>query len=284
MSDKTIWERLMGIDHRILSTAVFLIISVMLIYPLRLPFPISKYGHQYYEFVDNIPAGETVLVFMGDGVTTAPSLQPATSLSMWMLWEKDCKIIMYEPDPESLQLAPGYIEKAELYLGRKPEYGVEFVDLGWVPGGETNVVAMFQSIRQVTNGVDKYGNSLDDLPIMEGIDNGFDFNYAILNINSQSSQPMYIRQLVLPYGIKIATINAMQDLAAIQVYLATGQLSATSSGLLGSAEMEYLTGNLGLAFGQILSVSMAGLFFTILVIAGNLFYFMDKSQKGGDQQ
>jgi len=283
MSDKTTLERLMNIDYRIIATGVFLIIAVMLLYPLRLPFPVSKYTKQYYEFVDNIPSGETVFFIMGDGVTTKPQLEPATSLTIWMLWEKGCKIIMYEPGPESLQLAPDYIKRAEGYLGRKPEYGVEFVDLGYIPGGETEVAALFESIRQVANGVDKYGNSLDDLPIMEGIDNGFDLNYVIINLDSQSSQPMYIRQLVLPYGIKIATINAMQDLASIQGYLATGQLGATSSGLLGSAEMEYLTGELGLAFGQILSVSMAGLYFTILVISGNLFYFLDKSRVGDDK-
>jgi hypothetical protein len=92
---------------------------------------------------------------------------------------------------------------------------------------------------------------------------------------------MYIRQWGMPYGTKVASINCAMDLPAITLYLATGQLEATANGLLGSAEMEYLTGNLGLAFGQTLAVSFAGLYFSILVILGNVFFFVDRSQGGG---
>jgi hypothetical protein len=119
---------------------------------------------------------------------------------------------------------------------------------------------------------------------MEGIDNGFDINYLIVNLNSMGAAPTYIRQVGLPYGTKIATIGTTGAIAASQIYLVTGQLGAVSAGLLGSAEMEFMTGKLGLAFGQVIAVSMAGLFFTLLVIFGNVFYFLDRLGAGGDQQ
>ena len=275
----------MSIDYRIIATVVFVIIAVMLLYPLRIPFPVSKFGRQFYKFIDDIPAGETVVFILGDSVISKPQLESATSLAMWMLWENGCNIITYQPDPECFQIAPDYIERAERYLGRKPEYGVEFVDLGYIPGwSDTEIASFFESIRRISNNQDKDGISLDDLPIMEGIDNGFDINYLIVNLDSMGAGPTYIRQVGLPYGVEIATIGTTGAIAASQIYLATGQLGAVSAGLLGSAEMEYLTGKLGLAFGQIVAVSMAGLYFTILVILGNVFYFLDKVQGGGDQQ
>ena len=72
------------------------------------------------------------------------------------------------------------------------------------------------------------------------------------------------------------------NLGYVTVYLQTGQLQAVSNGLLGSAEMEYLTGQIGLAFGQTLAVSFAGLYFTILIILGNAFYFANLFQRGGN--
>ena len=132
----------------------------------------------------------------------------------------------------------------------------------------------------VTGGVDVNGVDLDSLPIMEGIDGGADFNYGLFNCACANTEPMYIRQWGMPYGTKVASINCAMDLPALTLYLATGQLKATANGLLGSAEIEYLSGNLGLAFGQTLAVSFAGLYFTILIILGNLFFFIDRSRGG----
>ena len=69
------------------------------------------------------------------------------------------------------------------------------------------------------------------------------------------------------------------DLTAVQPYLATGQLAGTANGLLGSAEMEYLSGTLGMAFGQSLAVSVAGVYFMVLMIAGNVLFFITQSEK-----
>jgi hypothetical protein len=284
MSDKTIWKRLMDIDFRIIATILIVIIGTMLVYPIRIPFPISSFTRQYYNFIDDIPAGETIMFIMGDVVTTRPQLEAATCLTMYMLLENGVKIIALNPGTESYQMFPDYMARIEGYLGRKIEYGVEFVWLGYVPGGESNTAALFESIREVTNNQDNYGTSLDDIPIMEGIDNGFDFNYVLGNSGAQNYEPMWMRQIVLPYNVKFATVARLGSVASLQLYLATGQLKAISGGLLGSAEMEFMTGHLGLAFGQVIAVSLAGLFFVILVIFGNVFYFLDRLGAGGDQQ
>jgi hypothetical protein len=68
------------------------------------------------------------------------------------------------------------------------------------------------------------------------------------------------------------------DLSAITQYLSTGQIAATANGLLGSAEYEFLSGRLGLAFGQTLSVSFGVIYFTILIVLGNIFYFIHRGE------
>jgi hypothetical protein len=280
MSEKTIWRKLLDLDHRIIASGIYLIITYMIISPIAIPFPISPYGQAYYDFVEEVPAGSTVGFMMGDSVSTKPQLKPSTTITMMMLWEKDCKIVFWYDVADSVLLFREYLADVEVMLGRDLVDGVDYVDLGFIAGQETGAVAILESMRSVTGGVDVNGVDLDTLPIMEGIDNGGDFEYGFFNVACACTEPMYIRQWGMPYGTKVASINCAMDLPAITLYLATGQLKATANGLLGSAEVEYLSGNLGLAFGQTLAVSFAGLYFTILVILGNLFFFIDRSTGG----
>ena len=282
MSDKTIWRKLLDIDHRWIATGIFLIITYMILSPIEIPFPVSSYGQQYYDFVEEVPAGITVGFMMGDTVATKPQLKPATTISMQMLYEKDCKIVFWYDKVESVGIMNEYIAAVDALVSRELVYGVDYANMGFIAGAETGQVAFLENIRGVTGGVDVNGDPIDTLPIMEGINGGDDFAYGIANCACACTEPMYIRQWGMPYGTKLATINCAMDLPAVTLYLATGQLGATANGLLGSAEIEYLSGQLGLAFGQILAVSFAGLYFTILVVAGNVFYFIDRST-GGDQ-
>jgi hypothetical protein len=281
MSGRTIWRRMLDLDHRWIASGIFAIIAYMIISPIAIPFPVSSYGQAFYDFVEGIPAGETVGFMMGDSVSTKPQLKPATTLAMYSIWEKGGGIVFWYDTADSVNLLVEYIDDVEKMLGYELEYGVDYVDLGYIAGAETGQVALLESMRGLLGGVDRNGIDLDSMPIMDGIDNGGDFNYGLFNCACACTEPMYIRQWGMPYGTKVASINCAMDLPAITLYLATGQLEATANGLLGSAEMEYLTGNLGLAFGQTLAVSFAGLYFTILVILGNLFYFIDRSQGGG---
>ena len=280
MGEKTIWRKALDLDHRIIASGIYLIITYMILSPIAIPFPISPYGQNYYDFIQEIPAGETIGFMMADSVSTKPQLKPSTTITMKILFEKDVKMVFWYDTADSVILLVEYLADVERMLGRDLIDGVDYVDMGFIAGQETGAVAFLESIRAVTGGVDVNGVNLDSIPIMEGIDNGGDFNYGIFNVACQCTEPMYIRQWGDPYGVKVASINCAMDLPAITLYLATGQLEATANGLLGSAEIEYLSGNLGLAFGQTLAVSFAGLYFTILVVLGNAFYFIDRSSGG----
>ena len=279
MSEKSFMEKALDLDHRIIASVVFVIITVILLYPISVPFPISTYGQAYYDFVHSIPAGSTVGFMMGDTPSTKPQMKPSTVLTMEILWEKNCKIIYWCDQAISIPLMYEYIEDAVAKLDRELEYGVDYVNLGYIAGEETGQAAFFKDIRAVTAGVDIYGTNLDELPIMDEVNDGYDMPYGFTNNACQCSQPQYVRQWQMPYGVQLGTINCAMDLPAISLYLATGQIKGTANGLLGSAEMEFLTGNIGLAYGQTLAVSFTGVYFTILVILGNIFYFATRSRR-----
>jgi len=279
---KSFAEKALDLDHRILASIVFCIIAAMILYPVSIPFPVSNYGQNFYDFVHSIPAGETIGFMLSDTPSTRPQLEPSTTLSLMILFEKDVKIIFWQDEFMGPPIFTDYIAITEDLLGRELEYGVEYVDLGYVAGEETGAAAFLKDMRTVVAGVDVDGTNLDDLPIMQGINSGGDFEYGFFNVACRCTEPMYVRQWQQPYGTKVGSINCAMDLPAITLYLATGQIKATANGLLGGAEMEYLTGHLGTAYGQTLAVSFGGLYFTILVILGNVFFFI--SRAGGRRE
>jgi hypothetical protein len=276
---KSMAQKILDIDHRIMATVVIFIIVYTLMFPFKIPFPITQYGINYYNFVDNIEPGSKIGFMLSDTPSTRPSLQSSTVLTCMMLFEKDCKIIFWQDEATGPPIYEDYMVMTQAALGRQLEYGVDYVNLGYIAGAEAGTAAILADIRKTVGGVDAYGNSVDDQPVMEGINIGSDFDYGFANVACRCTEPLYVRQWEQPYGIRLATINCAMDLTAVQPYLATGQLKGTANGLLGSAEMEYLTGTLGMAFGQVLSVSMCGVYFILLIIVGNVLFFMTKSEK-----
>lgn len=275
---KSFAEKALDLDHRIIASIVILIIAYMILKPIAIPFPVSSYTMQYYNYItETIPEGETIGFMLSDSPSTRPQLQPSTVETLAILWEKNCKFVFWYDNVVAGPILPGYIALAEEVIGRTLEYGTDYVNLGYIAGEETGQAAFLKDIRAVTAGVDIDGKNINDMPIMQGINTGGDFNYGFCNTACSATEPIYIRQWQGAYGVNLLTIECSMILPQLTLYLATGQLKGVANGLLGSAEMEYLTGHLGLAYGQTLAVSFGGLYFTIIIILGNVFYFIARA-------
>jgi len=277
--NKSTAQKILDLDHRIIATVIMVLIIYTLLFPFKIPFPITDYTQNYYNFVDGIEPESTVGFMLSDTPSTRPSLQSSSVLTCELLFEKNVKIIFWQDEAAGPPIYEDYIVIIQEALDRQLEYGVDYVNLGYIAGAESGTAAFLADIRKTVGGVDAYGTSVDDQPVMQGINKGSDFGYGFANVACRCTEPLYVRQWQQPYGVPIATVNCAMDLTAVQPYLATGQLAGTANGLLGSAEMEYLTGTLGIAFGQTLSVSIVGVYFVLLIIVGNVLFFITQSGK-----
>ncbi len=276
---KSTAQKLLDTDHRIIASVIMVLIIYALLFPFKIPFPITTYTLDYYDFVDSIEPGSSVGFMLSDTPSTRPSLQSSSVLTMVMLFEKNCKIVFWQDEAVGPPIYEDYIVMVQAKLDRTLEYGVDYVNLGYIAGAEAGATAILADLRKTVGGLDAYGTSVDDLPVLEGINMGADFDYGFINVACRCTEAMYVRQWEQPYGTPIGSINCAMDLTAVQPYLATGQLAGTANGLLGSAEMEYLSGTLGMAFGQSLAVSVAGVYFMMLMVLGNVLFFITQSEK-----
>jgi hypothetical protein len=258
-----------------LGSIMLVIIMLTVLFPISLPFPVSSYTKQYLAFVESIPPNTEIGFMMGDMPQTKRQLKSSTVITMVKLWEKKSKIIFWYDTPVSGPILSEYIKEAEKIVGSLV-YGEDYVNIGFISGGEIGLTVFLGDIVKATGGKDAFGKTFEDLPMMLGIKNGFDLKYGFANTACQVTEHVYIRQWQRPYEAQIATINCASDRTLLMPYLSNGQLEATASGLIASAELENLTGNIGSANKILVTVSFLGLYFIILMVLGNLLPFVFK--------
>ena len=87
-------ERLERMDRRWIFGAMGLLVLLPLLFPLRLPLYATATSRAFYEAMERIPAGSTVLMSCDYDPGTIPELVPMTRTVLRQLWDKDCKVVV----------------------------------------------------------------------------------------------------------------------------------------------------------------------------------------------
>ena len=120
-AQKSMAQKILDLDHRILATVVMVIITYVILFPFKIPFPITQYGRNYYNFVDSIEPGSTVGFMLSDTPSTRPSLQSSTVLTCILLFEKNCKIVFWQDEATGPPIYEDYIVMSQRAVDRQLE-------------------------------------------------------------------------------------------------------------------------------------------------------------------
>ncbi len=169
----------------------------------------------------------------------------------------------------------GYPRSVRIHVpsGVAAENGVNWVHLGYVPGGESGVAALANDIRSVKT-EDHFGTPIGQIPLMANINKASDFAALFWWGGSEGSIPYGIRQIVTPFNVPMTGMCTTNEVPNYTPYINSGQMVGIIGGVRGSAEYEYLMGMPGLALGQAMATNFGGLLWAILVVLGNVLYFI----------
>jgi len=272
------WERLQRIDRRLIYLLGWVAVLVPLVNPIGLPISVGKYSRGYYEYIENLPEGSVVLVTFDYGISAMPELYPLTVATFHQLWRHDFKVIItasWQQGPMVMDIVLKEIDPEKQY-GKV--YGVDWIELGWVPQGEIGMASLATDIWE-TKPVDYIeGKPTKDFPIMQDVRTAEDIDLIISFETGTPGLPEWLRQWYEPYGVPIilGCIGVMVPETA--PFYQSGQLSALIPGLTASAEYEQLIKNPGLATAAVDAISMSHLLVIALVIVGNLGYFATRGK------
>nr|MCS5623943.1 hypothetical protein [Candidatus Neomarinimicrobiota bacterium] len=170
-------------------------------------------------------------------------------------------------------------------------YGIDYVNLGFKPGGEAVVKGIASDLRSLY-AVDLKGISIDDFSMMDGIINIEDFDFVFSLSAGTPGSTEWVQYACDPNNIPMSTGCTSIQVTDIIPYVENDQILGILAGMPGAAEYESLVDNKlremgkiskpGKATGMMAAQSIAHVVIVLFIIFGNISYFITrkKSREG----
>lgn len=276
---ETVWDKMQNVDRRVFYWILFVLLMVPFVFPLGLGVKVTQPTRDLYNGIrtPEVEPGDVAIVNFGFGVSAWPECLPGTVVCVKALFREDVKIIFMGPHTD-VSLTWARLQDLVSDDFATKEYGVDYVYLGYITGGDSAIAQLASSIRSVYP-TDNYGTPLDDIPMMEDVD-GWEDIELVLSSDTGDWGIYFLTQWQSTYGTRLAEIGiAMLGSSGMPRYLA-GNYFGLSIGSRGGAELELLIGEPGEATTAMDSISVSHLYIVLVVILGNIGYFASKSRGG----
>ncbi len=276
-------ERFQSMDRRWIFLGMALSILLPMLVPFSLPFQTDERVRSLYEAVEELDAGDTVLMSADFDPGSRPELEPFFRANLHHIFRKDVKMVAITLWPTAPPLVLPIMQEIAAEYGK--EYGTDWVFLGYKDGKELAIKSIGEDIPNAFP-QDYEGTPIGELPIMEGIKKARDFPLLISVSAGFPGTQEYVLQIQGQYDLRIASAcTAVSGPDYIPFYKAK-QLVGLSAGMPGSAQYEDLVfpgdqkrGRLLLGITGYNVLNLGHIFIITLIVAGNIAYFLTRPRE-----
>jgi len=273
---------LQRIDRRILYILVAAVVIYAIVRPIGLPIRVNPQTQMTYNFIDSLPAGSTVVLLLDYDASTIPELQTGALAMGRHMFARGIKVIGASMWPQGGNLLTLWWDQLKKEFPDK-QYGVDFINLGYKPGGQVWLEGTLSSIPAAVAGIDAFGAPLTQYPIMANIRTAKDAA-AWIDLAAGNPGVPEVVKVIGAQGVPIiAGVNAVsvpENLPLLQ----SGLIKGLIMGMRGSAEYEKLTGVAGQATAGMDAQSLAHVLLVIFIILGNIGYLAAKGSDAGSKR
>jgi hypothetical protein len=266
---------LQRIDRRILYLLVAGVVIYALVKPIGLPIIITKETRQSYDFLASLPPGSTVILSLDYDASSIPELQTGALAVGRQLFARDIKVIGVSMWAQGGNLLGLWWNQLQTEFPNK-QYGIDFVNLGYKPGGQVFLERTLNSLDQAVAGVDASGAPTTNFPILSTVKTGLDVQ-AWIDMAGGNPGVNEVVKVIGAQGMPVvAGVNAVsvpENLPLLQA----GQIKGLIQGMRGSAEYEKLTNKLGQATSGMDALSLTHVLLVLFIALGNIGYFAAQS-------
>jgi len=266
LSSRTIWA------------VVMIVYIVTCTIPIGASFEMSDITIEIYEFIDDLPEGS--VVFIGGSAVFAFDLESSASLiaCLKQMERKNLRIVCAPFGVEAVQFHKYCIDASGVMESRGGTwvYGVDYVQLPYMPGGAAAYVALMDDIHTAV-ATDVAGTPLNDLPLMQEVLNHEDIDAWIC---PHWAFDMIVRYVVaerdIP-GIYFAQAAAYANY--VPYMMAYPGMVWMTNGFLGGAQYEKLEGVPGLGTAVVDSYAIMSVVYVGFIILGNITMYQNRDEE-----
>jgi hypothetical protein len=275
MSEKKWYHLSENAQDSLVYLLIIIICGVVVLHPLGLPLTINESTTHFYETLENIPEGSTILWNEGFMVQAYISGSEIAFYRMFfdLIRDKNVKIIFVSSCVDG-PLGGAMIQKMldEGVDKTGTVYGTDYVNLGWLPGFEAVLAAIAQDIQSVTE-EDAYGTPVSDIEMMKGLTTD---DLYLLGFSCGVSVDPWMRQWV-PLGKPILMFGGESMIATAMGYVDAGVVEAYLNGGRGMAEFEKVYGFYTLQTAIMDAKNLMSLYGIGLIILSNIIFGKKRS-------
>jgi hypothetical protein len=281
--DTSIWGRLQEIDTRILYWVLFIVIAIPYLRPLGIPIEVSDPVNDFLKSVDSLPPGSVILIenslSPGGWGEHGPGLEAFLKYTAYQYPTTHnggkLKLLV----TSGSEIGPVSWDKVftPILEPSVMEYGEDYVYLGFISGLETYVARLAEDIHSLVS-VDYYGTSLENIPMMAEI---IDYSDVAMIIPVECAEwtEWYIKHWG-QRGVLVSGIVCAIYIPRHATFYEGGQMTGYVGSSRGSAELELLVNQPGAAISTTDTLSTSHLWIIVLIILGNLGYFLSRRTGG----
>jgi hypothetical protein len=272
-----IWTKLGHLNRRWVYLFVWLAVILPLIFPAKFPISITPEARQLYSAVEALPDSSIVLLTFDVYPNALAETEPMARAALHQLFRKNIRIVTLTTIPLG---GPSIAERVTRGMAAKygKTYGVDYVNLGYKPNYVSVLKGLGTSIVSIYP-TDNAGTPLDKLPLMEKVKSYADMKFIFV-VTDNGIIDYWISivraQFNIPVGAGVTAVMAPKQYA----YVNSGQLTGLLGGMKGAAEYEELVGKHDLATTGMGIQSIIHFLIVVLIILGNVGYFVGRRLKG----
>ena len=272
---KKLANKLMNIDRKYIYIIIALCIIIPFLTGKVLPIRVSAPVQKSYDAIEKLPEGSRVLFSIDYDPSSQPELQPMLIAVLHHAFEKNLKVIIICQWPLGFPLGQSALFSiAEKY---DKKYGIDFVNIGYRPGVSAVMLGIGREIRDFFAS-DYAGVSIDSLPMMKAVHNYGDIA-LLVGFEAGSVGDLWVRLAGAQFGQKIVLGATAVCAPDMYPYLQANQIEGIIGGLKGAAEYEKLVGHPGGGIAGMTAQSVGHIAIIILIILGNIGYFVTRRRK-----
>jgi hypothetical protein len=288
---KKIFILLGSLDRRIIFLIVGLSVLIPLLKPEWIDLPIRPTPESQIVFdeINKLNAGDKMLLSFEYSPSTKPEIHPMAIAILKHLYAKNIQVYGFALWPDgNFMSTEAFSEVSDDY---DKKYGVDYVNLGYKPGGEAVIKGIASDIRTLYP-VDLQGTSINDIPMMKDVVNIEDFDFVFSLSAGFPGSKEWVQYACDPKNIPLSTGCTSIQVTDIMPYVENDQIRGILAGMPGAAEYESLVeaelqkmeiaGKPGEASGMMAAQSIAHVVIVLFIIFGNISYFITrkKNRKG----
>ena len=288
---KKIFIALGSLDRRIIFLIVGWSVLIPLLKPEWIDLPIRPTPESQIVFdeINKLNAGDKMLLSFEYSPSTKPEIHPMAIAILKHLYAKNIQVYGFALWPDgNFMSTEAFSEVSDDY---DKKYGVDYVNLGYKPGGEAVIKGIASDIRTLYP-VDLQGTSINDIPMMKDVVNIEDFDFVFSLSAGYPGSKEWVQYACDPKNIPLSTGCTSIQVTDIMPYVENDQIRGILAGMPGAAEYESLveaelqkmeiSGKPGEASGMMAAQSIAHVVIVLFIIFGNISYFITrkKNRKG----